>query len=52
MGRKLGAVPLLGREVGPYLTHGDLHAMFHLDSSNRLAVIQWQRTDGIGRTVL
>jgi len=44
MGRKLGAVPLWGRELGLHLTpcgqaEAYLRAKFHLDQSNRLATV-------------
>jgi len=49
MGRKLGVVPLSGREVGPHLTQCGqgrglyLHAKVHLDESSRLATIDMGR---------
>jgi len=53
MGRKLGAVPLLG-ELGPYLTQcrlglphvAYLRAMWHLDPSSRLVTIDMSRKLG------
>ena len=66
MGRKLGAVPLWGGELGPHLTQCGqaepyVRAKFHLDLSYRLATLHQrhrqdrqtgQQSDGIGRTVL
>jgi len=64
MGRKLGAVPFFGGQLGPHLTQcgrvrGLPPAEFHLDPCNRLATMHQrhrqdregrQRTDSIGRT--
>jgi len=64
------AAPLWEGELGPHLTQcgqaeAYLHAKFHLDPSNRLAIVHQryrqtdrqdiqtgQRSDSIGRTVL